>query len=265
MSRNKIVRNLVNPTPLENKKNLKRLKANKKKEELVVKKESSGFFEGKTIIGMDPPCSRNCGLSVVKIDKNKPILLEKFTLILSDDKMGRLEELYIKVNELIKAYSPICLCLERSFGGGLAFVRGGLNEAVGVTKLCCYRNGIPVEEVSPAHLKVVIGGHGKADKNCIMANIMKTFDLKKTGVEHECDAAAFALTYLIDRGWSGYTINTPFDDSINKKEAIDIKRAMDAVKGMVKAGVPKDQIADTLTSLNYKKPIIKKALAKLKN
>jgi crossover junction endodeoxyribonuclease RuvC len=213
---------------------------------------------------MDPPCSRNCGLSIIKIVKNKAVLLEKFTLVLSDDKMGRLEELYVKVDEMIKKYLPICLCLERSFGGGLAFVRGGLNEAVGVTKLCCFRNGIPVEEVSPAHLKVVIGGHGKADKNCIMTNIMRTFDLKKTGVEHECDAAAFALTYLVDRGWDGYSINVPFDDSIKKKEDNDIKRAVDAVKGMLKAGVPKDQISDTLTSLNYKKPVIKKALKKLK-
>jgi hypothetical protein len=93
---------------------------------------------------------------------------------------------------------------------------------------------------------------------------MRTFDLKKTGVEHECDAAAFALTYLVDRGWDGYSINVPFDDSIKKKEDNDIKRAVDAVKGMLKAGVPKDQISDTLTSLNYKKPVIKKALKKLK-
>lgn len=220
--------------------------------------------DGYTIIGMDPPSSRNCGWSVVRVQSNKPILLEKFTQVLCDDKLKRLDELYRQVESLITKYSPKVLCLERSFGGGQAFVRGGLNEAVGVTKLCCYRYTVEVEEVSPAHLKMVIGGHGHADKKCIMANVAQTFNLKETGVEHECDAVAFALTFLIDGGWSGYTIAIPFDDSKKKKDAIDFKKAVDAAGALVKSGTPIRQIADMLVSLGYKKLIARKVEKKIK-
>lgn len=156
------------------------------------------------VIGMDPASYRNCGWAVLEMtDTKKPVLLEKFTQVIQreQDDLGRLRDIYEQLAELIKKHRPGHLCLERSMGGGLAFVRNNLSENVGVAKLCAHDNSVKVIEVSPAHLKKVITGHGRAKKRHIMANVCAEFGLQKAGVEHECDAAAIALSYLIDLGY----------------------------------------------------------------
>ncbi len=163
------------------------------------------------VIGVDPPVSVNCGWSVVGLVNQKPILHEKFTQIL-DRKNGdrSLDEVYNQTSKLLVLHSPIAICMERQLGGGFQFGRAKLNEFVGVIKLAAWKCNIPVVEVSPAHLKMIIAGHGKAPKEYIMENIAKTFGLDDPGAEHECDAAAFGLTYFIDNGWTGYQIQKPF-------------------------------------------------------
>lgn len=177
-------------------------------------------LEGIVIIGMDPPVSRNCGWSVARMAGNKLVLLEKFTQVIEkpEGDMSGLEDVYGKLEELIKKYGANVLCMERQMGMGLAFARAKLNEFVGVSKLCCLRNGIKVVEVSPGHLKLLITGYGAAKKKHIMANVRSYFGLDKSGVEHECDAAAFTLVYCIDNGWNGYEIAVPFTAEDKKNE-----------------------------------------------
>ena len=45
-----------------------------------------------------------------------------------------------------------------------------------------------------------------------MANVAAWFGLSETGVEHECDAAAFCLCYFIDGGWTGYSPKLPYTE-----------------------------------------------------
>lgn len=173
-----------------------------------------------TVIGMDPPVSVNCGWSVVSLENNKAFLYEKFTQVLDKAKGDlNLQAVYDQFNELIEKYKPKALCMERQLGGGFQFGRAKLNEFVGVVKLCAIRNNLKVVEVSPAHLKMVIAGHGKAPKECIMDNVAKTFGLNDAGAEHECDAAAFGLTYFIDNGWQDYQIKTIYTKEMAKAEA----------------------------------------------
>lgn len=91
------------------------------------------------------------------------------------------------------------------------FVRSNLSEVVGVAKLCCHDHKILVHETSPAHLKKVITGSGKAKKKHIKANVVAWFGLKRPGPEHECDAVAIALSTMIDLGFSGYAAKVPCD------------------------------------------------------
>ena len=173
--------------------------------------------EDAVVIGMDPAASRNCGWAVVRLKDGVPELLEKGTQTIErpPEDMGRLDDIYQRLDGLITKHAPLdrkslVLCTERQAGGGLIFVRGNLNEVVGVAKLCCYRRGVSVVEESPAHLKKIIAGHGRAKKKDIKANIVASFGLVKAGPEHECDAAACALCCLVDLGWSGYQVKVPF-------------------------------------------------------
>lgn len=192
-------------------------------------------MENLTILGIDPPVSKNCGLAVVKLENDKALLLEKFTKVLDNkdkDNGPSLEAIYDKVEQLISFYAPKIVCMERQLGGGFQFGRAKLNEFVGVIRLCCYRLGVKVVEVSPAHLKMVIAGHGKAPKEKIMANVVSQFGLAEAGAEHECDAAAFALTYLIDNGWKGYEVKVPYteEERAAEKEAKEARKKKKALR-----------------------------------
>lgn len=177
------------------------------------------------IIGVDPPVSANCGWSVVSLVKNgkedRLVLHEKFTQKLDKANDGDkvLQEVYAETGRLLLEYEPEALCMERQLGGGFQFGRAKLNEFVGVIKLCCWKHRVKVIEVSPAHLKMIIAGYGQAPKEYIMKNIALTFGLQDSGEEHECDAAAFAVTYFIDNGWTGYEVKAPF----TKEMALAIK------------------------------------------
>ena len=172
-----------------------------------------------TIIGIDPPVSVNCGLAIVSMENNKAELLEKFTLVLDPvQKDANLEIVYQQLEKLMSQRQIDAICMERQMGTGFAFGRAKLNEFVGVIKLLAYRKGISIIEVSPAHLKMVIAGHGKAPKDYIMDNIVATFNLDDSGPEHECDATAFAMTYFIDNGWTGYKIAKPYTKELFKAD-----------------------------------------------
>lgn len=171
------------------------------------------------VIGVDPPVSVNCGWAVVSLKDDKPELLEKFTQVLDPtNKDANLEAIYTRFSGLLNQYNSKILCMERQMGTGFAFGRAKLNEFVGVLKLCAFRAGVKVIEVSPAHLKMIIAGHGKAPKDYIMDNIVSTFGLTESGPEHECDATAFAMTYFIDNGWTGYQIAKPYTKEICKAD-----------------------------------------------
>jgi Holliday junction resolvasome RuvABC endonuclease subunit len=173
-----------------------------------------------TIIGMDPPVTKNCGWAVGRFVDDKVVLLEKFTQVLDPETRGLhvLDDVYQTLEGLIKKHEVSVLSIENSMGGGFAFGRAKLNEFVGVAKLCCARNMVKVVEVVPSHLKMNIAGHGRAPKKKIMANIVAAFELSDPGPEHECDAAGFVLNYCIDNGWQGYKVADPFTSAMLKAE-----------------------------------------------
>lgn len=198
-------------------------------------------MENLTVIGIDPPVSKNCGWSVTRMENDKTTLLEKFTQVLlhpKDDPSG-LEDVYGMMQSLITKHGATVVCMERQLGGGFQFGRAKLNEFVGVIKLCCLRNKVKVVEVSPAHLKMVIAGHGQAPKEKIMANIVSWFGLADAGAEHECDAAAFTLTYFIDKGWTGYTPKVPYteEERAADKAAKAVRKKKKEDRALAKAKV----------------------------
>jgi len=182
------------------------------------------------VIGIDPPVSVNCGLAVVNVASSIAILKEKYTLVLDKTTGAQtLEQVYNEVEKLINNYCPRAICMERQLGGGFQFGRAKLNEFVGVIKLCAYKHKVPIVEISPAHLKMIIAGHGHAPKEVIMENVAKTFGLADSGAEHECDAASFALNYFIDEGWKGYRIQSPYTDEMAKADR-EAKKARKKLK-----------------------------------
>lgn len=168
---------------------------------------------GVVVAGIDPSSYRNCGWAVVKLENNSPVLLAKYTQVFEGgpDDLGRYDLIYNEFQTIVDAHAPVALALERSMGGGMKFVRNNLSETAGVVKLCCVRNKVEVHEISPAHMKKIIAGHGRAKKKHIKGNVKAAFGLgARAGSEHELDAAAMALCHIIDLGWQGYKVQMPY-------------------------------------------------------
>lgn len=197
--------------------------------------ENLKIEEGMCVIGMDPSSYKNCGWAILQYQNGQVTLKHKFTQIFEyhEDELAdpwnsnrRLREVYDKLHEMIQEYNIKYLCLERSIGGGISFVRGNLSETVGVAKLCCFDNNCRVFETSPCHVKKQVTGHGKAKKRHIQANVLGFFGLDESGSEHECDAACCALSFFMDAGWQGYKITAPVNlrkQKGKKKKSQNIK------------------------------------------
>lgn len=156
------------------------------------------------ILGIDPASIRNMGAAILSVDLESRTFDVPWhsTVILPDFQTdgGRLSHIYDEFQKIVDKYKPSVLSIEFSRGFGKSFVRQNLQESVGVIKMCCNKNGIEVYEPSPSHMKLVIAGSGKAKKTDMkiwVKNIAKDMDKPKT--EHEADAVASALTYLIDK------------------------------------------------------------------
>ena len=157
-----------------------------------------------TVLGIDPASTRNLGVAIIGFDSDSKSLDIKshYTEVFPDFESDgqRLEYTYEIIKKIINKYEPDVMAIELSMGFGKAFVRQNLQESVGVIKLCCSRHDIEVCEIAPTHIKLVIAGSGKAKKNEMKKWIEKITNIEKPKTEHEADAAACAITYLIDQG-----------------------------------------------------------------
>lgn len=157
-----------------------------------------------TVFGVDPASIRNLGEAIIGFDSDAKELdiklhtTEVFPDFPTDGK--RLEYTYKIIQHIIDVYHPDVLAIELSMGFGKAFVRQNLQESVGVIKLCCSKNGVEVKEIAPTHIKLIIAGSGKAKKTDMKNWIKKIVSIEKPKTEHEADAAASAVTYLVDQG-----------------------------------------------------------------
>lgn len=154
------------------------------------------------VMGIDPASVRNLGLGIVVADKESRSFRVDVhtTVVLPEFKNNgdRLKYTYDKVEAIIKEHNPEILAIELSLGFGNAFVRQNLQESVGVIKMCCSIHGVEVVQEAPTHMKLIIAGSGKATKSDMKKWIKIATKLDKPKTEHEADAVATALTYLID-------------------------------------------------------------------
>jgi crossover junction endodeoxyribonuclease RuvC len=154
-----------------------------------------------TILGIDPASIRNLGLAVISLEDSKLSLIEHFTSVFPDFRTDgeRLSYAYGQIQQIIDKFSPDVVSIELSMGFGKAFVRKNLQETVGIIKLCCHNNEIEIKEIAPKHIKLIIAGSGNAKKNDIKEWVKNIVNIQKQKTEHEADATAVALTYLIDK------------------------------------------------------------------
>lgn len=152
----------------------------------------------KIILGIDPG-TLAMGYSVIHIQAGKITLLEMNVLKMSGrhDNHDRLQTIYLKVQELIKAFEPRCFAIEAPFFGKNVQSMLKLGRAQGVAIAAAMGAGLEVCEYSPRKIKQSITGNGNAGKEQVWKMLRHILALPDTSFSHydASDALAVAVCH----------------------------------------------------------------------
>ena len=149
------------------------------------------------VLGIDPGFDR-LGLAVLEGDPSRPTVVWSECVTPAPGTMEeRLAAVTDAVSTAITIHSPDALAIESLFFSTnrktamtVAQARGAILSAAGA-------HNIPVREFNPAHVKLAVTGHGRADKKAIARMIPHLVSLPpKKRLDDELDAIAVAIAGL---------------------------------------------------------------------
>ena len=113
----------------------------------------------------------------------------------------RLFFIYSRVQEIIAAYNPADLAIEKLFFNRNVTSCIGVAEARGVVLLAAQQAGIPIRQYTPGDIKKALTGSGKADKQEVTLMVVAHLGLdKKPRLDDTADALAAAITHICSGG-----------------------------------------------------------------
>jgi len=169
------------------------------------------------ILGIDPGLAR-VGYGVIEVEERAPWRpgepraepgiqrLLDCGMIRTDpgrSEGDRMVEIAADLRSLIRTWRPQLAAVEKFF-----FYRSSTTIAVvqarGVVIMTLARFSIPVLEFPPMQIKLALAGHGHADKDAVLAAVMRELDLDQPPrPDDAADALAVALTGWFQRGERG--------------------------------------------------------------
>jgi len=149
----------------------------------------------KIILGIDPGIGR-CGFGIIKIENNKASFLD-CGVIETTQKTPlpfRLHELRTDFLIILEKYKPDLVAIEELFftknittGIAVAAARGIILEAT-------QSRNLPITEIKPQSVKMIVAGIGNADKSQVQQMVTHILNLsQKPKPDDAADALAIAL------------------------------------------------------------------------
>ncbi len=132
---------------------------------------------------MQPHDFKVADVGVIRIHKNLELA----------ERIGHLHD---SLHQIITDLRPHACIIERAFYGLNANTTIRLGEARGAVIAAARRHKLPVHEITPAQVKKIITGNGRASKEQVQQSIQMLLRLKPmTGPFDATDALAIALCY----------------------------------------------------------------------
>jgi len=153
-----------------------------------------------TILGIDPGLTR-LGVGIVSVGAGRAVSLvhvDVFRTPVGDDVAARLGALSGMISELLDAYRPSVVALERVFAQHNVRTVMGTAQISGVVLALAHQRGIPVSLRTPSEVKAAVTGHGRADKAQVGRMVQKILNLET--IPQPADAAD-ALALAITEAW----------------------------------------------------------------
>ena len=112
---------------------------------------------------------------------------------------ARLGDLFIRLEELLKKYTPREAAVETPFSGKNPKSAIALAEARGLILGVLGRHGVEVTGYAPAEVKKSIVGTGRAEKSQMIFMVRRLLSLDYDPPSDAADAMSIALTHLARR------------------------------------------------------------------
>ena len=149
------------------------------------------------ILGIDPGYDR-LGLAIIEKDGSDDTLIysDCFETDSSLSFYDRLQLVGVEVEEVIRAYTPNHLGIEKIYFNTNQKTAMHISEVRGAILYIAAQNGLDIFEYTPPQVKAAVAGSGRATKKDITNMIHKLIEIKKEiRYDDEYDAIAVALTH----------------------------------------------------------------------
>ncbi len=138
------------------------------------------MIKEKIILGVDPG-TQVMGYGLIKIEKNKPSLLQYGVIHLKkyETHAHKLQKIFDRILGLIDEYNPDEMALEAPFYGKNVQAMLKLGRAQGVAMAAALSRQIPIVEYAPKKIKQSVTGNGNATKEQVAAMLMQILSFEK--------------------------------------------------------------------------------------
>ena len=150
------------------------------------------------ILGIDPGYAIvGWGLVECKNNSFSPLRYGAITTDAEMDFNERLEVIFDDLNEIIEAFKPEAMAIEKLYFATNQKTAIMVAEARGVILLSAKRKGLPIYEYTPLQVKTAVTGYGKAKKPQVMEMTRRLLKLPTVPKPDDtADALAIALTHI---------------------------------------------------------------------
>ena len=108
----------------------------------------------------------------------------------------RLKTIYEDMNEIIGAYKPDCMAIEKLFFNTNQKTVIDVAQARGVVVLAAIEKGLAINEYTPLQVKTAVTGFGRAEKKQVQEMTRRTLGLKAVPKPDDtADALGLAITH----------------------------------------------------------------------
>lgn len=166
------------------------------------------------ILGIDPG-SRVCGFAILDTILGgfravKPKVVDAGVVRLSDDRfLDRIGSLYQAAHKIVAESGASICVLEESFVGKNTRTAIKLGQARGALIGAAVAHGLHVDEITPAAVKSLVTGQGRADKAHIAAAVTSLCGFKRGKLPFDAtDAVAIAIAYTFRHRLENLSRNT---------------------------------------------------------
>ena len=151
------------------------------------------------VVGIDPGTA-SCGFGIVheKDGRLRAIDHGWWKTSAGERSELRLKTIFDAVAELVALHQPDAVVLEESFVGVDARTALSVGQARGAVMVAAANAGVDCAEYSPARVKQVVCGYGRAEKQQIQKMVRAILGLEvEPATSHAADALAVAICHAL--------------------------------------------------------------------